>query len=79
MSSKSTLFLTKDNEHCYEECNSPQFKDTPFEASNFIGYTIVIEISKKNVRIISNDDEDIILEIDPGSELYSLIKKMRDF
>lgn len=42
MSSRSTLFLTQDNEHCYEECNEPHFT-----ANKFDGYTIVLEMEKK--------------------------------
>ncbi|MGE8535897.1 MAG: hypothetical protein ACN6OJ_15020 [Chryseobacterium sp.] len=36
MSTKSTLFLTKDNEHCYYECSS-QHRDAE---GNFTGYDI---------------------------------------
>jgi len=73
MSSKSSLFLTKDNEHCYEDCNEPHYKD-----GKFIGDTITLEMDKKNIRIVANDDDDLIIEIDPGSELYDLIKMMRN-
>ena len=72
MSSKSTIFLTKDNEHCYEECNSPEFVN-----DIFIGNAIIFEISKKNIDILCNDTDDLILEIKPGSELYNIIKNIK--
>lgn len=73
MSSKSSLFLTRDNEHCYEECNEPHYKDDKFN-----GYTIVLEMSKRNISILCDDDEDLIIEIKPGSELYNHILKMKE-
>lgn len=78
MSSKSTLFLTEDNEHFYEECNSPHYKQAPYNAENFEGYTLVLEMNKRNVKVVCNDDEDLILEIEPGSQLYKLLLKMRE-
>lgn len=72
MSSKSTLFLTEDNEHCYFECNEPHY----YKENKFIGYTIYLEMSKKNIEIVCNDDEDLIIKIKPDSELYELIKLM---
>ncbi len=78
MSSKSSLFLTNDNEHFYEECNEPHYKQKPYNASNFKGYTIVLEMAKKNIDIVCNDDEDLIIELKPGSELYDLMLKMRE-
>lgn len=74
MSSKSSLFLTRDNEHCYEDCNQPFTNNE----GDYIGDTITLEMSKKNIRIICNDEDDLIMEIDPGSELYDLIKMMRN-
>lgn len=73
MSSKSTIFLTADNEHCYSDCNLPNTKD-----GKYIGDTIVLEMSKKNIRVIENDEWDLIIEIDPGSELYQKIKQLRE-
>lgn len=78
MSSKATLFLTNDNEHFYEECNEPHYKQAPYKAENFEGYTIVLEMAKKNIEIVCNDDEDLIIELKPGSELYNLMLKMRE-
>lgn len=77
MSSKTSLFLTKDNEHCYEEGNEPLFQITE-SGTKFVGYTIVLEMSKCNINIICNDDEDLIIEIIPGCELYNNILKMKE-
>lgn len=73
MSTKCTLFLTKDNEHCYEDCNQPIYKE-----GKWIGYTITLEMNKSNFRLIANDDDGLCIEINPGSELYEMIKRMKD-
>ena len=61
MSTKATIFLTEDNEHCYEEV---------------IDDTIIMEFSKDNIKIICDDELDLIIEIKKGSELYKLIKNL---
>jgi len=76
MSSRTTLFLTRDNEHCFFEGNEPHYENDDID--KFLGWTIVLEMDKSNIRIIANDDEDLIIAIDPGSELYELIKMMRN-
>lgn len=45
MSTKSSLFLTEDNEHCYYELDL-----------NFISPSIILEIDKKNIKIIERFD-----------------------
>lgn len=67
MSSKSTIFLTNDNEHCYSDCN--QRTD--------LGDVITVEFDKKNINIIANDETDLIIEISPGSELYEIFAAIR--
>jgi|CXWK01.1.fsa_nt_gi hypothetical protein len=62
MSTKATIFLTEDNEHCYEEV---------------IDDTIIMEFSKDNIKIICDDELDLIIEIKKGSELYKLIKNYK--
>ena len=74
MSTKNSLFLTKDNEHCYADCSQPNYN----ERGDYIGDTITLEIDKKNIEIITNDEDDLIIEIKPGSELYELIKTMNN-
>lgn len=77
MSTKASLFLTDDNEHCYEETAEPHYDGNIYDPKNFKGYTIVLEMSKKNIRIVDNNEDDLIIEIDPGSELYRFIMKMK--
>ena len=75
MSSKATLFLTNRNEHFYEETLEPHYDSN----GKFIGYTLVLEMSKENARIISDDEDDIQIEIfNPESELYKNMMKMKD-
>lgn len=73
MSTKSTIFLTENNEHCYTDCNEPVFKD-----GDYIGDAIYLQMSKENISIIENDYLELIIKIDPGSELYELIKMMKN-
>lgn len=72
MSTKSTIFLTNDNEHCYDDCSQPH-KDKDGNWNN----TITVEFDKKNIRVIANDQSDLIIEIDPGSELYEIFNSIR--
>ncbi len=51
----------------------PHYKD-----GEYIGDTITLEFDKKNIRIVANTDKDLIIEIDPGSEIYHLVKMMRN-
>ena len=72
MSTKATIFLTNDDEHCYEEVSESHYKD-----GRFMGNTIVLEMSKKNINILVNDDDCLIIElINPESELYKRFAKM---
>ncbi len=71
MSTKSTIFLTDDNEHCYTDSTDPVTKD-----GEYIGDTITMELAQKNIRLAHMDFDVMVLEIDPGSELYELIKRM---
>lgn len=73
MSTRSTMFLTSDNEHCYYECSS-QHRDNE---GKFIGYDIHLEVDKKNLSHFEcNEDEGVFMIIPPGSEIYTLIQRM---
>ena len=74
MSTKSTIFLTGNNEHCYSDCSLPHFDDN----ENFIGDSIILEMSKKHTDLLLNDDEDIIVEIKPSNELYQIFSDLKD-
>ncbi len=72
MSTKSSIFLTKDNEHCYTESSEPVF-----DGEKFLGDTIYLEMSKENLSFIQDDSQDLIVGIRPGCELYELIKSIK--
>lgn len=72
MSTRSTLFLTRDNEHCYYETSSP-YKN---EKGEFIGWDIHLEIDSKNLVHAESDDESTYIVVKPGSEIYKLIERM---
>lgn len=72
MSTRSTIFLTKDNEHCYHELGIPYFD----ENKQYIGTSIVLEMAKYNIEILINDNEDLVIEIKPGSELYKIFDSL---
>jgi len=68
MSSKSTILLTNDNEHWYNDCSEPLtgIKDA-----------ITLEFSKKNIRIDLNDNEDLVISIiNPNCEIYDVLSKL---
>ena len=71
MSTKSSIILTKDNEHWYEDCSEhlSENKDA-----------IVLEFDKKNIRIDVNDEYDLVITlINPDSEIYDLISKLKKY
>ena len=73
MSTKNSLFLTQDNEHCYSDCSEPKYKD-----NIWVGDNIILEMDKRNVELITDDKDDLIVRIFPGSELYKMIERMND-
>ena len=73
MSTKNSLFLTQDNEHCYSDCSEPTFKD-----GKWVGDNIILEMDKRNIEIIANNRHDLIIRIFPCSELYKMVERMSD-
>ena len=73
MSSKSTLFLSDDhNEHIYSD-GSEQFEDKDGK----VQHGIVLEFSKKNIKVWLNDDEDLVIMLNnPDSEIFKHISKV---
>lgn len=69
MSTKSSIILTKDNEHWYEEFSQidPVTGDPE----------IILEFDKKNIEIDTDNNNDLILILKPGCELYQIIKRIR--
>lgn len=69
MSSKSTILITKDNEHWYTDCNEP-LEDYK--------YAITLEFDKKNIRVDANDEDDLVITIiNSKSEIYKAIEKLK--
>jgi hypothetical protein len=71
MSTKSTIFLTNDNEHCYSEGSEPNFKD-----GKFIGNSIVMELDKSNIDIHEDKESVIITFKNPSSDIYKQINSI---
>lgn len=74
MSTKSTIFLTEDNEHCYSDCSLPHGTADKRE-----GDSIVLELSKENINILCNDQWDLVIEFkNPNSAIYKKIKSLQE-
>lgn len=74
MSTKSTIVLTSDNEHWYDDC-SDQHVDASGQRQN----AITMEFDKSNIRIDLNDESDLVITItNPDCDLYKIISGMRD-
>jgi hypothetical protein len=71
MSTKSSIFLTKDNEHCYFESSDPLI-----ENGKWAGDTIYLEFDKKNAQIVIEDETDIIIKIKPKTEIHSIFSDL---
>lgn len=70
MSSKSTIILTEDNEHWYNDGSEP-LADNPYRDA------ITLEFSKRNVRLDLNDSEDIVITVtNPDSEIYKILSEL---
>ncbi len=65
MSTKGSIFLTKDNEHWYHDCNDN---------------SITVEISRKNIQAYySDDNDDVVIEIKEGCDLWNYLNEMRSY
>lgn len=68
VSTKGTLFLTKDNEHCYEELT---------EYDNGC-YRIYIEVDNKNIKYIDHCEyQGLVVGIKGDSELAKVLRKLK--
>lgn len=73
MSTKSTILLTNDNEHWYNDCSEPLtgIDEKPHKD------VITLEFSKRNIRIDLNDSEDLVISIvNPNCEIYDILSKL---
>lgn len=70
MSGKSSIILTADNEHWYEDCGEPLANDKN---------AISLEFNKRNIRIDNEDDEALYITItNPDSEIYKVMELLSD-
>src|SRR5690606_19488723 len=76
MSSRSTILLTRDGEHWYNDCSEPLtgIDEKPYKN------VITLEFSKKNIRIDLNDNEDLVISIiNPNCEIYDVLSKLAKY
>lgn len=73
MSTRSTIFLTKDNEHCFDDCRAEHDK-----FGNVIEYFIDLEVSQKNGEIVYNDEESFCVRIYPDTDLHANITRAKE-
>lgn len=76
MSTKSTIILTEDNEHWYNDCSEPLTKLTkigePYKD------VITIEFDKNNIRVDLDDEDSLVISItNPNCDLYNIISKLK--
>lgn len=72
MSTKSTLFLTQDNEHCYSDCSISEYDET----GKWIGDPITIEFDNKNLVESYIDEDCTVVVIRPNTEIHKLVGRM---
>lgn len=62
MSTKASIFLTRDNEHWYYD---------------FIDDSITLEINRHNIQGDYSDSQHLVLEIKRGCDLWKHLKEFR--
>lgn len=72
MSLNTTIFLTSDNEHCYINGNDKIYDKN----GSYIGSPIILELDKSNIEIVTNNENDLIIEITPGTDIYNIIRNI---
>lgn len=72
MSSKSSILLTKDNEHWYSDSSERLEK-----LDGTIVDAITLEFSKENIRIDINDQEDLVFTlVNPNAEVFEFLSQL---
>ena len=73
MSTRGTIFLTRDGEHCYEDTAVIDTDDNGNTA-----YRMTFEVDKRNIKYIDNDHvQGVVIEIDGTSEIAGLLRTIR--
>lgn len=68
MSSKGSIFLTIDEEHCYEETNE-------MDGNNFRLY---LEIDTRNIKYFEHDDDCLLVGIKGDSHIAKILRTCRE-
>ena len=72
MSTKSTVFLTRDNEHCYTDCMDGRYTD-----DKWIGDSMTLEIDGENIEEIRDDGfGGTIITIRAGTHIWKILKEL---
>ena len=78
MSTRNTIFLTKDNEHCFRDCGYEKDNNGQF-VTDFID----IEMNKENISIIHDKEDCLIVRVFPNTDLHRCIlnaeEKMNEY
>lgn len=75
MSAHRTIFLTENNEHCYDDCLEARYD----RHNVYKGNAIVLELDKSHCEVIHNNETDLIIQFnDPDSQIYKLIASLKD-
>lgn len=69
MSTKSTIILSKDDEHWYSDCAAPRGIIIKGEPIKHLGDDITLEISKSNIVEKDEDDNWVYITIRGDSDL----------
>lgn len=67
MSTQATIFLTDDNEHCYQETNE-------YDGDEF---RIYLEINEKNITYVKHDEYGLVIGIKGDSQIAKEIAPLR--
>ncbi len=74
MSSKNTIFLTEDDEHCYSDCSIPIIG----ENNKYLGDEIILEINLKNCTFHKDNDTLTVYINNANSEIYKKILSLKE-
>lgn len=69
MSTKSTIILSKDNEHWYSDCSAPRGKIVNGKVEKYYGDDITLEIDKANIVEKVEDSDGMYIVIRGDSDL----------
>lgn len=72
MSTKSTIILSDDNEHWYDDCSQSRYKE-----GKFIGNDITLEIDKSNIVEKDEDCETLYIVIKGDCDLAKRLHRLK--